>query len=91
MVIYSKTWNLKTILARIEQAYGKLDKSKTNPQQSLLKKYAVKKKTCFKDKISQVLSHREIDVFEIYCSRLGFHKVISRRLFISEGTVKVHV
>jgi two-component system, NarL family, nitrate/nitrite response regulator NarL len=49
-----------------------------------------RKKDRLKDKNLQILSHREIDVLKLIAQGLP-NKLISRRLFISEGTVKVHV
>ncbi len=56
----------------------------------LIESMQSRKKDRLKDKNLQSLSHREIDVLKLIAQGLP-NKLISRRLFISEGTVKVHV
>ncbi|MDN6866508.1 two-component system response regulator NarL [Aeromonas caviae] len=56
----------------------------------LIESMQSRKKDRLKDKNLQILSHREIDVLKLIAQGLP-NKLISRRLFISEGTVKVHV
>lgn len=56
----------------------------------LIESLQSRRKTKHNDKNLQILSHREIDVLKLIAQGMP-NKLISRRLFISEGTVKVHV